>query len=124
MFITIVIIFFFSWGLLWPLVLVYRYSLERSCLVQEAITLIQISPGIYTAVKPLIYFVYSTNFREGLKNMFACCTLSSVKKTKQNNVKTQEIELRGFQTQNLGRETFLYSKKNEYTTASIETFAH
>ena len=89
MFITIVFIFFFSWGFLWSLVLIHRYVfLGRNCLVQEIITIAQISPAIYTAINPLIYFVYSTNFRQGLKNICACCTLSSVRKTKQNNSKT------------------------------------
>ena len=91
MFITLVVIFFATWGILWGIALIYEYSPHTSA-VSKVVPFALLLPGIYTSINPLIYFSYSTNYRNGLKEIFSCCNLTSVTKIKRKK-ETHEIEL-------------------------------
>ena len=93
MFTFLAAMFTFTWGILWIMVLICRYSdvFVSECTARKALRFAGILPGIYTTFNPLIYFMFCKSFRQGLRNSFYCYTRCLVEKNVQNANTTEEM---------------------------------
>lgn len=71
MFIIISLVFFSSWFPFWLSIMLLRYFfVDGNCILEQVHSVISILPGIQTSGNPLLFFTFSTQFRQGLKSIF------------------------------------------------------
>ena len=74
MFITITVAFILCWGMNRVMYLINLFSLVTDwCTFFKASNVVVIFPLIFHAINPVIYFIFCSSYRQGIKQLVSCC---------------------------------------------------
>ena len=74
MFITLTVAFVVCWGSFIIMYLIFLFSLVRDrCTFDQVYSIVRTFPVVFHAINPMIYFIFCSSYRQGIKQLLSCC---------------------------------------------------
>ena len=74
LFITITVAFMLCWGINQVIYIISLFSPATNCTIFYKVSnIVSVFPMVFHAINPVIYFIFCSSYRQGIKQLFFCC---------------------------------------------------